>query len=128
MEENRIPKIVLYINLESTRPRGRPRNRWQDEVRVDGRIAGGEGWQEKVCNREEWKMLLRTASNRRILHTPMEFMNDESYGTTVVYAVRRGPKCRYATHTCTEVNSRNHCCRGKAILIKYYECKSVSLP
>jgi hypothetical protein len=28
MEENRIPKRVLYMNLESTRPRGRPRNRW----------------------------------------------------------------------------------------------------
>jgi hypothetical protein len=24
---------VLYINLETTRLRGRPRNRWQDEVR-----------------------------------------------------------------------------------------------
>jgi hypothetical protein len=28
--------------LETTRPRGRPRNRWQDEVREDGRIVGGE--------------------------------------------------------------------------------------
>jgi hypothetical protein len=36
MEENRIPKRVLYMNLETTRPRGRPRNRWQDEVRYDG--------------------------------------------------------------------------------------------
>jgi hypothetical protein len=27
MEENRIPKRVLYMNLESTKPRGRPRNR-----------------------------------------------------------------------------------------------------
>jgi DNA-binding HxlR family transcriptional regulator len=26
-EENRIPRRVLYMNLESTRPRGRPRNR-----------------------------------------------------------------------------------------------------
>jgi hypothetical protein len=34
-----------------TRLRGRPRNRWQDEVRKDGRIVGGEGWQEKVHNR-----------------------------------------------------------------------------
>jgi hypothetical protein len=26
-------------------------------VREDGRIVGGEGWQEKVHNREEWKKL-----------------------------------------------------------------------
>jgi len=30
MEENRIPKKVLYINLEATRLRGRPR--------IDGKI------------------------------------------------------------------------------------------
>ena len=48
VEENRIPKRVLYINLGTTRLSGRPRNRWQDEVREDGRIVGGEGWQEKV--------------------------------------------------------------------------------
>jgi hypothetical protein len=72
MEENRISKRVLYMNLETTRLRGRPRNRWQDEVREDGRLVGGEGWQEKVYNREEWKKLLRTARNRRILHIPME--------------------------------------------------------
>jgi len=48
MEENRILKTVLYMNLGTTRLRGRPRNRWQDEVREDGRIVGGEGWQEKV--------------------------------------------------------------------------------
>jgi hypothetical protein len=40
----------MYMNLESTRPRGRPRNRWQDEVREDGRIVGEE-WQEKVYNK-----------------------------------------------------------------------------
>jgi hypothetical protein len=45
VEENRIPKRVLYTNLESTRARGRPRYRWQDEVREDGRIVGGEEWQ-----------------------------------------------------------------------------------
>jgi hypothetical protein len=73
MEENRIPKRVLYLNLETTRPRGRPRNRWQDEVREDGRIVSGEEWQEKVYDREEWKKLLRTARNCRILHMPMEY-------------------------------------------------------
>jgi hypothetical protein len=42
MEENRIPKRVLYMNLGTTRSRGRPRNRWQDKVREDGRIVGVE--------------------------------------------------------------------------------------
>jgi hypothetical protein len=59
------------VNLETTRLRGRLRNRWQDEVREDGRIVCGEGWQEKVCNREEWKKLLRMARNCRILHMPL---------------------------------------------------------
>jgi hypothetical protein len=36
MEENRICKRVLYMNLETTRLIGRPRKRWQDEVREDG--------------------------------------------------------------------------------------------
>jgi hypothetical protein len=43
MEENRIPKKVLYMNLETTRLRGRPRNRWPDKVREDGRLVGGKG-------------------------------------------------------------------------------------
>ena len=72
MEGNRIPKRVLYMNLGTTRLRGRSRNRWQDEVGEDGRTVGGEEWQEKVRNREEWEKLQRTARNRRILRMPME--------------------------------------------------------
>jgi hypothetical protein len=59
------------MNLGTTRLRGRPRNRWQDKVREDGKIGGGERWQEKVHYREEWKKLPRMARNRRILHVPM---------------------------------------------------------
>jgi hypothetical protein len=70
MEENRIPRRVLYANLETRRPRGRPRNSWQ--MREDGRTVGREEWQEKLYNREEWKKHLRTARNRRILHLPVE--------------------------------------------------------
>jgi hypothetical protein len=76
MEDNRIPKRILYMYLESMRPRGRPRTRWQDELREDGRIVCGEEWQEKVCNREEWKKLLRTARNCHILHMAMGWMNE----------------------------------------------------
>jgi len=42
-------------------------------MRLDERIVGGEGWQEEVRNREEWKKLLRTARNHCILHMPMEW-------------------------------------------------------
>jgi hypothetical protein len=47
MEENRIPKKVLYMNLETTRLSGRPRKTWQDEAREDGRMLvekGGRKW------------------------------------------------------------------------------------
>jgi len=35
------PKKVIYMNLEATRLRDRPRNRWQDEVREGGGLVGG---------------------------------------------------------------------------------------
>jgi len=35
------------MNLGTRRLRSRPRNRWEDEVKEDRRIVGGEGWQEK---------------------------------------------------------------------------------
>ena len=47
MEENRIPNKILYMNLETMRLRGRPRSRWQDEMREDRRLVGGKGWKEK---------------------------------------------------------------------------------
>jgi len=73
MEGNRIPRSLLHKNLRTKILRGGSRNRWQDEVREDGRIVGGEGWQEKVHNREEWKKLLRTARNCSILRMAMEW-------------------------------------------------------
>jgi hypothetical protein len=55
LEENRIPKRVLYMNLETTMLRGRPSNRWQDEVREDGRIVGG-GRDEYITERNGKKL------------------------------------------------------------------------
>jgi len=62
----------MTINLETRRLRGRPRNRCQDEMREDGRIVGGERWQEKSIQQTGMQEALRTARNRRILHMPME--------------------------------------------------------
>jgi hypothetical protein len=52
-------------------------------VRRDRRMVGGEGWQEEVHNREEWKKLLRTARDRHILHMPMAQMNGYNCRTKV---------------------------------------------
>jgi hypothetical protein len=60
------------VNLDTTRLRDRPRNRWQDEVKKDGRLVGGKGWKERVYNRKEWKKILRTARNHSILHVAAE--------------------------------------------------------
>ena len=54
-----MPKNIFYMNLETTGLKGGSRNRCQDEVREDGRLVGGKGWKERVCNREEWKKLVR---------------------------------------------------------------------
>jgi hypothetical protein len=73
-------KIELLKNsiykFEITRLRGRPRKRWQDEVRESGRLVGGKGWKQRTYNREEWKKLLNVARNHRILHILTELMNE----------------------------------------------------
>ena len=83
MEEKRTPKKVLYIYLETMTVRGRPRNRWQNEVREDERLVGGKGWMERVYNSEEWKKLLRTARKRHILHMPLEWRNEYTLPTSL---------------------------------------------
>ena len=81
--------MVLYMNLGTTRLRGRPRNRWQDEVREDGRIFGGEDWQEKVHNREEWKneWMDERMNIGCITVLYKKYLNDPSYGK-VMYSVQ----------------------------------------
>jgi len=76
MEENRIPKKVLNINLETKRLRGRPRNIWQDEVRENERLVGEKGCKESVHNRKEWKKLMRAARNRN-LHMAIKRMKSK---------------------------------------------------
>jgi len=41
------------MTWETKSLKGRPKNRWKDEVSEDGRMVGGEVWQEKVYKREE---------------------------------------------------------------------------
>ena len=67
------PKVC---NLGTTRLRGKPRNRCENEVRENGNVVGGRMWKERVYNRGEWKKLRRAARNSRILHMSMNEYGD----------------------------------------------------
>jgi len=72
VEENRIPQEVLCMNLEKTKSlRGRPRNRRQDEVRMEDWLVENGGRKGYITERNG-RSSLRMARNRRILQLLME--------------------------------------------------------
>ena len=58
MEEERIPKKVSNANFYTTRPVGRPRNRWAYVVQRDAlQLLGIRGWKRRVENRDNGGVL-----------------------------------------------------------------------
>ena len=66
------PQKSIICEFGNNKAESRASSRWKDEVREDGRLVAGKGWEERVYNRGEWKKLLRTVRNRHILHMPVE--------------------------------------------------------
>ena len=68
MEDERIPKMVLNGNFDTTRPVGRPRTRWADVVQRDTiQLLWTGGWRRRAANRDEWRRLTREAKARKEL-------------------------------------------------------------
>jgi hypothetical protein len=66
MEEERIPKKVLNGNVHTTRPVGRPGNRWADVVQSDAlQLLVTGGWRRRAANRYEWRHPMREAKARK---------------------------------------------------------------
>ena len=66
MEEGRVAKTVMRGKPDGRRPTGRPRLRWEDNVKRDLSLLGVETvehWCEIAENRPEWRRLVRTAKN-----------------------------------------------------------------
>jgi hypothetical protein len=63
-------------------------------------MVGGEEWQEKVFNREEWNKHLRTARNRHILQIPMKCMTERMTLSFMNYRLPYCPiaSCGYGRH------------------------------
>jgi len=54
-------KKIFTQELEKTRRRERPRERWKEEVERDLQVLGVRRWTELVADRKKWKDIVRQA-------------------------------------------------------------------
>jgi hypothetical protein len=55
MTNERVAKTIYKWKPYATRPKGRPRVRWEDDVRNDLRKMGVNNWKQKTQERKKWK-------------------------------------------------------------------------
>ena len=65
MGEGRGVHRVLVGKPEGKRPLGRPRRRWDDNIKMDLKEVGGgfEDWMELAQDRDRWRALVSTVMN-----------------------------------------------------------------
>jgi hypothetical protein len=63
MGEGRGVHRVLLAKPEGKRPLGRPRRRWEDNIKTDLQEVGGE----RAQDRDRWRALVSTVMNFRVL-------------------------------------------------------------
>jgi hypothetical protein len=68
MGEGRGVHKILVGKPEGRRPLGRPRRRWEDNIKRDLReVGGGCGyWTERAQDRDSWRTLVNTVMNFRV--------------------------------------------------------------
>jgi len=59
---------VLVGKPEGKRPLGRPRHRWEDNIKMDLQEVGGScgDWMELVQDRDSWRTIVSTVMNLRV--------------------------------------------------------------
>ena len=68
MGEDRGVQRVLVGKPEGKRPLGRPRRRWEDNIKMDlQEVGGGLGdWMELAQGRDRWRALVGTVMDFRV--------------------------------------------------------------
>ena len=68
MGENRGVHRVLVGKPEGKRPLGRPRRRWENNIKINlQEVGGGRGdWMELAQDRDRWRALLVTVRDFRV--------------------------------------------------------------
>jgi len=60
--------MVLVVKPERKRPLGRPRRRWEDNIKMDLQEVGcgGIDWMELAQDRDRWRAFVNAVKNIRI--------------------------------------------------------------
>jgi len=67
MGEGRGVHRVLVGKPEGKRPLGRPRHRWEDNIKMDlWEVGGGGDWMELAQDRNRWRALVNMVMNFRV--------------------------------------------------------------
>jgi hypothetical protein len=68
MGEERGVHRVLVRKPEGKRSLGRPRRRWEDNIKMDLQYVGGGcgDWMELAQDRDRWRTLVSTVKNLRV--------------------------------------------------------------
>jgi hypothetical protein len=68
MEEKRGAFRILVRRPEGRLPLGRPRRRWEDNIKMDIREVGWEGmdWIELAQDRDRWRALVNVVMKLRV--------------------------------------------------------------
>jgi hypothetical protein len=68
MRERRGAYRALVGKPEGRRPRGRPRHRWEDNIKMDLREVGwmGMDWINLAQDRDRWRALVKAVINLRV--------------------------------------------------------------
>ena len=66
MEEGRSAFKILTGKPTGKRPLGRPRYRWEDNIRMDLEEIDAGNWVDSAQDRNYWKVLVNVALNLRV--------------------------------------------------------------
>jgi len=67
---------ILVCKPEGKRPLGRPRRRWEDNIKVDLQEVGfgGMDWIELAQDRDRWRALVNVVMNLRVVQNVGNFL------------------------------------------------------